>query len=46
MKAIWRRIPTRPSEADDHTVVPDAVIAQISELPTVLEKLYNDGSDQ
>ncbi len=46
MKAIWRRIPTRPTEADDHTVVPDAIIAQLGELPAVLEKLYNDGSDQ
>jgi HAD superfamily hydrolase (TIGR01509 family) len=41
MKAIWRRIPSRPTDLDDHTIIPDATIAQIAELPPLLQNLYN-----
>jgi putative hydrolase of the HAD superfamily len=40
MKGIWKRVEGRPVEADDHTVVPDAVITRLGDLPGVLEKLY------
>jgi putative hydrolase of the HAD superfamily len=40
MKGIWKRVANRPQEVDDHTVVPDATIARIGELPAALEKLY------
>ena len=41
MKAIWKRIEGRPTEIDDHTIMPDATITRISELPAVLQRLYN-----
>jgi FMN phosphatase YigB (HAD superfamily) len=41
MKGIWKRVEGRPEEADDHTVVPDATITRIGELPGVLGKLYS-----
>ena len=40
MRGIWKRMPDRPEEVDDHTVVPDATILHIGELPGALEKLY------
>ena len=40
MKGIWKRVPDRPQEIDDHSVVPDAVITRIGELPGVLRALY------
>ena len=42
MKGIWKRVPGRPDEADDHTIKPDGVITGLGELPAVLEKLYNE----
>ncbi len=41
MKAVWKRIVGRPDEIDDHTIVPDATITRIGELPAVLDRLYN-----
>lgn len=41
MKGIWKRIEGRPAGIDDHTIVPDATITRISELPAVLDRLYN-----
>ena len=41
MKAIWKRIEGRPAGIDDHTIIPDATITRISELPAVLDRLYN-----
>ena len=40
MKGIWKRLPDRPQEVDDHTVVPDATITRIGELPGALGALY------
>jgi len=40
MKGIWKRVANRPLEVDDHTVVPDATITRIGELPGALETLY------
>jgi putative hydrolase of the HAD superfamily len=40
MKGIWKRVPDRPSEVDDQTVVPDAVIEGIGEVPAALERIY------
>ena len=40
MKGIWKFVEGRPEEIDDHSVVPDAIIRTIGELPGVLEKLY------
>lgn len=40
MKGIWKRVPGRPEEVDDHSITPDATIASLSELPGALEKLY------
>jgi len=39
MKGIWMKRDNRPYEADDHSVVPDATIGRIGELPEVLRKL-------
>ncbi|MEO8286878.1 MAG: HAD family hydrolase [Chloroflexota bacterium] len=41
MKGIWKQVPSRPSDVDDHTIVPDATIVRIGELPQVLQRLYN-----
>lgn len=41
MKGIWKQVEGRPEEVDDHTVVPDATITRISELPQALQLLYN-----
>lgn len=40
MKAVWRKVEGRPDSVDDHSIVPDATIAHIGELPAALEKLY------
>jgi FMN phosphatase YigB (HAD superfamily) len=40
MQGIWRRIEGRPDEVDDTSVVPDAVITSIGELPAVLQRLF------
>jgi putative hydrolase of the HAD superfamily len=37
MKGIWKRVEGRPPEADDHSVVPDATVTRISEVPVALE---------
>jgi putative hydrolase of the HAD superfamily len=42
MKGIWKKVPDRPAELDDHTIVPDAIIVRIGELPNVLAKLFGD----
>ena len=41
MKGIWKRVAGRPEEADDHTIVPEATITSIGELPEVLDQLYS-----
>lgn len=41
MKAIWKRVNGRPEAVDDHSITPDGVITRISELPGVLNNLYN-----
>ncbi|MFL5731564.1 MAG: HAD family hydrolase [Chloroflexia bacterium] len=41
MKGIWKRVSGRPEEADDHTVVPDATITRIGDLPEALGALYD-----
>lgn len=41
MKGIWKRVDGRPEEIDDHSIVPDATITRIGELPAALEKLYD-----
>jgi putative hydrolase of the HAD superfamily len=41
MKAVWKRVPDRPDEVDDHKIIPDATITHIGELPAVLDRLYN-----
>jgi FMN phosphatase YigB (HAD superfamily) len=40
MKGIWKRVEGRPPDADDYSVVPDAVISRISDLPAALDRLY------
>jgi len=40
MKGIWKRVEGRPESADDHTVVPDAVVTGIGEVPGALERLF------
>jgi HAD superfamily hydrolase (TIGR01509 family) len=40
MKAIWKRVDGRPSDADDYSVEPDAVISRIADLPAALDHLY------
>jgi putative hydrolase of the HAD superfamily len=42
MKGIWKEVAGRPPEVDDHTIVPDAIITRIEELPAVLRKLYGE----
>ena len=42
MKGIWKKFADRPAELDDHTIVPDAIITRIGELPAVLRELYGD----
>ncbi len=41
MKGVWKRVEGRPDEADDYTVVPDATITTIGDLPDALRGLYN-----
>ena len=41
MKGIWKRVEGRPEDLDDHTIVPDAVIDRVGELPPLLERLYS-----
>lgn len=41
MKGVWKRISSRPEQADDHTVTPDATITSIGELPDALRLLYS-----
>ncbi len=41
MKGVWKRVPGRPADVDDHTITPDAVIDSIGELPSALDTLYN-----
>ena len=40
MKGIWKKIEGRPADLDDMSVVPDATIVHIGELPGVLRELY------
>jgi putative hydrolase of the HAD superfamily len=40
MKGIWKRVEGRPPDADDYSVVPDAVISRIADLPAALDRLY------
>jgi putative hydrolase of the HAD superfamily len=40
MKGIWKKVPGRSPDVDDHTIVPDAIITRIGELPGVLRELY------
>jgi len=42
MKGILKKVPSRPPGLDDQTVVPDATLVHIGELPKVLEELYDD----
>lgn len=39
MKGIWKQMDNRPYEADDHSIVPDAIIRKIGELLEVLKGL-------
>ncbi|HEX8597224.1 MAG TPA: HAD-IA family hydrolase [Chloroflexia bacterium] len=43
MKGVWKRIEGRPADVDDPTVVPDATITTIGELPEALSMLYGFG---
>ena len=40
MKGIWKRVEGRPDEMDDPSIIPDATITRVSELPGVLGELY------
>lgn len=40
MKGVWKRVEGRPQELDDYTIVPDATITSIEELPGALRELY------
>jgi putative hydrolase of the HAD superfamily len=44
MKGIWKQVANRPPDLDDSSIVPDATIARIGELPEVLRRLYGDDS--
>jgi putative hydrolase of the HAD superfamily len=41
MKGILKRVEGRPEEMDDPSVVPDATIQRVSDLPDVLRALYD-----
>lgn len=40
MKAIWKQVAGRPESADDSSIVPDAVVTRIGEVPEALTMLY------